>query len=92
MPKFSKKKLEKIQNSKSIDLYYLFDKFSHALVQGEKKLDDLIYQKSMFGSNPQIEKEKNECELLLEWIRNEFNDIKKSLFVINKFGPVSQHS
>ena len=92
MPKFSKKKLEKIQNSKSNDLYYLFDKFSHALVKVEKKLDDLIYQKSMFGSNPQIEKEKNDCELLLEWIRKEFDEIKKSLFIVNKFGPLSQHS
>ena len=92
MPKFLKKKLEKIQKSKSNDLNYLFDKFSHALVQVEKKLDDLIYQKSMFGSNPQIEKEKNDCELLLEWIRNEFDEVKKSLFIVNKFGPVSQHS
>ena len=92
MPKFLKKKLEKIQKSKSNDLNYLFDKFSHALVQVEKKLDDLIYQKSMFGSNPQIEKEKNDCELLLEWIRNEFDEVKKSLFIVNKFGSVSQHS
>ena len=92
MPKFSKKKLEKIQNSKSDDLHYLFDKFSHALVHIEKKLDDLIYQKSMFGSNPQIEKEKQDCELLLEWIRNEFDELKKSLFIVNKFGPLSQHS
>ncbi|QEE17224.1 hypothetical protein DSAG12_03056 [Promethearchaeum syntrophicum] len=92
MPKFSKKKLEKLHHSKSDDLNYLFDKFSHALVRVEKKLDDLIYQKSMFGSNPQIEKEKQDCELLLEWIRNEFDEIKKSLFIVNKFGPVSQYS
>ncbi|MBA7579068.1 hypothetical protein ES708_20935 [subsurface metagenome] len=92
MPKFSKKKLEKIQNSKSNDLNYLFHKFSLALVQIEKKLDDIIYQKSMFGSNPQIVKEKKDCEILLEWIRNEFDEIKKSLFIVNKFGPLSQHS
>ena len=92
MPKFSKKKLEKIQNSKKDDLNYLFEKFSVALVNIEKKLDDLLYQKSMFGSNPQIEKEKKDCELLLEWIRAQFDDIKKSLFVMNKFGPVSQQS
>ena len=92
MPKFSKKKLEKIQKSNSADLNYLFDKFSVALVQIEKKLDDLIYQKSMFGSNPQIVKEKKDCELLLDWIRNEFDEIKKSLFIVNKFGQLSQHS
>jgi len=28
----------------------------------------------------------------LEWIRKEFDDIKKALFIINKFGSVSQHS
>jgi len=92
MPKFSKKKLEKIQNSKKNDLDYLFEKFSHALVQIEKKLDDIIYQKSMFGSNPQIVKEKKDCELLLEWIRVQFDEIKKSLFLVNKFGPLSQQS
>ena len=92
MPKFSKKKLEKIQNSKKDDLNYLFEKFSIALVQIERKLDDLIYQKSMFGSNPQIVKEKKDCEILLEWIRNEFDEIKKSLFIVNKFGQVSQQS
>jgi len=92
MPKFSKKKLEKIQNSNKNDLDYLFEKFSVALVHIEKKLDDLIYQKSMFGSNPQIEKEKKDCEILLEWLRNEFDGIKKSLFITNKFGPVSQQS
>ena len=92
MPKFSKKKLEKIQTSNKDDLNYLFEKFSVALVNIEKKLDDLLYQKSMFGSNPQIEKEKKDCELLLEWIRNEFDQIKKELFVMNKFGPVSQQS
>ncbi len=92
MPIFSKKKLEKIQKSNSNDLNYLFDKFSLALVQIEKKLDDLIYQKSMFGSNPQIVKEKKDCELLLDWIRNEFDEIKKELFITNKFGPLSQHS
>jgi len=92
MPKFSKKKLIKIKNSNNNDLNYLFDKFSIALVQIEKKLDDLIYQKSMFGSNPQIVKEKKDCELLLEWIRNEFDAIKKDLFLVNKFGPLSQHS
>ena len=92
MPKFSKKKLIKIKKSNNNDLNYLFDKFSLALVQIEKKLDDLIYQKSMFGSNPQIVKEKKDCELLLDWIRNEFDDIKKDLFLVNKFGPLSQHS
>ncbi len=92
MPKFSKKKFEKIQKSNSNDLYYLFEKFSLALVQIEKKIDDLIYQKSMFGSNPQISKEKKECEIFLDWIRNEFDEIKKKLFIVNKFGPVSQHS
>ncbi len=92
MPKFSKKKLIKIKNSNNNDLNYLFDKFSLALVQIEKKLDDLIYQKSMFGSNPQIVKEKKDCEILLEWIRAQFDEIKKSLFIFNKFGPLSQHS
>ena len=92
MPKFSKKKLEKIQNSNKGDLDYLFEKFSVALVHIEKKLDDLIYQKSMFGSNPQIVKEKKDCEILLEWVRNEFDEIKKSLFIVNKFGQVSQQS
>ena len=92
MPKFSKKKLEKIQNSNKDDLDYLFEKFSIALVHIEKKLDDLIYQKSMFGSNPQIVKEKKDCEILLDWLRNEFDEIKKELFITNKFGPVSQQS
>ena len=92
MPKFSKKKLEKIQTTKKNDLYYLFEKFSLALVHNEKNLDDLTYQESMFGSNPQIVKEKKDCELLLEWIRKEFDEIKKSLFLVNKFGPLSQHS
>jgi len=92
MPKFSKKKLEKIQNSKKDDLNYLFEKFSVALVHNEKELDDIVYQEAMFGSNPQIVKEKKDCELLLEWIRKEFDEIKKSLFLVNKFGPVSQQS
>ncbi len=92
MPKFSKKKLEKIQKSNSNDLNYLFEKFSHALVQIEKKLDDIVYQETMFGSTPQILKEKKDCELLLDWIRNEFDEIKKSLFIVNKFGPLYQQS
>ena len=46
----------------------------------------------MFGSNPQIVKEKKDCEILLEWVRNEFDEIKKSLFIVNKFGQVSQQS
>ena len=92
MPKFSKKKLEKIQTTNKDNLDYLFEKFSLALVHNEKKLDDLIYQESMFGSNPQIVKDKKDCELLLEWIRKEFDEIKKALFIINKFGGLSQHS
>ncbi|MHA1475083.1 MAG: hypothetical protein ACTSPA_03365 [Promethearchaeota archaeon] len=92
MPIFSKKKLEKIQTSNKDDLNYLFEKFSVALVHIEKKLDDLIYQKSMFGSNPQIVKEKKDCEILLEWIRAQFDEIKKELFLAKKFGPVSQQS
>jgi len=54
MPIFSKKKLEKIQNSNKDDLNYLFEKFSIALVQIEKKLDQIVYQATMFGSTPQI--------------------------------------
>ncbi|MHA1718053.1 MAG: hypothetical protein ACTSWX_08435 [Promethearchaeota archaeon] len=46
----------------------------------------------MFGSNPQIKKEKEDCELLLNWIRTQFDEIKKELFLYNKFGPVWQHS
>ena len=82
MPIFKKKKLEKAIDAQKQDLEYLFETLSQELIEVEKQLDDISYQIDFFGSTPELEQKKKDCELMLTWLQSEFDEIKKSLFQI----------
>ena len=64
------------------DLEYLFETLSSESSKLEKELDDVCYQIEFFGSTPELEFKKQDCELMLDWIQSQFDEIKKSLFQI----------
>ena len=80
MPIFRKSSKKKNVEKQKQDLEYLFDTLSSELVDVEKKYDDVCYQIEFFGSTPELEKEKTDCEMMLAWLQSEFDEIKKSLF------------
>lgn len=79
MPIFRKKRTELIQEKKQ-DLEYLFQTFSTEMVDIEKQLEDVCYQINFFGSTPELEQQKQDCEMMITWIQSEFDEIKKMLF------------
>ena len=83
MPRISKKKILKAQESKKEDLLFLFESLSTELIEAEKSLDNVSYQIRFFGTSPDLQTEKQDCELMLQWIQQEFDEVKKALFLLN---------
>ena len=83
MPIFTKKKVLKAMDGKREDLSYMFDNLSTELLETEKRLENIAYQINFFGATPELNSEKNDCELMLSWVQSQFDEIKKSLFQIN---------
>ncbi|MHA2000810.1 MAG: hypothetical protein ACTSVU_01805 [Promethearchaeota archaeon] len=71
-----------IQHNKQ-DLDFLFNQLSGQLTETEKHLENISYQIEFFGDTPQLKMEKKDCEIMLGWIQDQFDEIKKALFRIN---------
>ena len=83
MPKVSKKKQIKAKKSKREDLLYLLETLSAELLEAEKSLDNVSYQIRFFGTSSELQNEKQDCEMMLQWIQQEFDQVKKALFLLN---------
>lgn len=83
MQRFKRKNPQHVRMENYTDLKYLFDSLSDELSATEKKLDDISYQIEFFGISPELRAQKEDCEIMLLWIQNQFDDIKKALFQVN---------
>jgi hypothetical protein len=83
MLKITKKKQLVAQARKKEDLTFLYENISKELSEVEKTLDNVSYQIKFFGTSPELQKGKQDCELMLQWILNELDQVKKGLFLLN---------
>ena len=83
MLKITKKKQLVAQARKKEDLTFMYENISNELSAVEKTLDNVSYQIKFFGTSPELQKGKQDCELMLQWILNELDQVKKELFLLN---------
>ncbi|WP_457558509.1 hypothetical protein [Candidatus Harpocratesius sp.] len=79
MKTFLKKKMAKAAEQREQELHYLLDGFSAELEEMKKKLANLTYQIEFFGATPELTEKKQDCEVMMAWIQNQFEEINKSL-------------
>lgn len=76
---FVKKKLVAAAEKREEDLQYLLDSFTTELMETEKKLENLAYQIEFFGTTPELTEKKQDAQLLMEWIRNQYLEVQNML-------------